>query len=1382
MRLPFRFQTLLQVFLFCYVTQLSATDIWDGPAFSASPEALRQAAEAVKRNKDVDATVLLNEMRFSFDSSGRMTEVRHRIYRVETQEGLNRWSEVSAEWFAWYQTKPEIKARVITSESAVHQLDSETLEDLPVHEQASEVYSDERKYGGPLPALAPGAIVEYQVILQETVPFFAAGVTRERSFAWSVPVNKTRMVLNYPESVPVRYNLQLLPAISVIKSTAANIETITFEQGPLPAYPDEPDHTPPDSVLFPALEFTTGTSWQKVAAEYARMSDEKLRLADVNPLMTKIKTKDATRMQVVRRIVAELHRNVRYTGVEFGESNLVPQFPSETLKRKYGDCKDKAVLLVAMLRSAGIPANLALLDTGPGLDINPELPGMGIFDHAIVYVPAAGTDPELWIDATAQYSQVGTLPWGDYGRRALVISANTESLVRTPELTSDQVVHRELREFAMAEYGPATIVETNEDVGPGDADARDYYSGDSKEIRQQAETYVSDMYLADSLTSLEHGDLSNLEEPASVKYVAIGRRGGTYLDNATVAIRTEALFGSLPKYFKTEVKQAEQSDSGDEKPRAVDWWINPFTTEWDYKITAPIGFKVRSLPPDDIETIGIVTLTQKYSSNSDGTVIRAVLRLENTQRRLTVEQAKQLRKAVLKARNRDAILINFDHVGHSLLSSGKIREGLAAYEEIAAKHPKEALHKAQLARALLTAGLGERAREVALEGTKLEPNSFIAYTTLGQVLKNDLVGRPLKKGMDYTGAVAAYKRAITLDPKDKDAQADLAVLLEYDAEGTRYSENAHLKEAVEVLRNLKKLDEEYERSYEDNVLYDLWYAADYKGLLDYGATLPASEVRKGLIVAATAIQEGSDAALKKSIGVTTDEQSRSKVLANASAVLVRARRYAEATAMLTEAARGESDENQARNITILSKTKRYTDVKLDPSNPDSVIIRLYGKMLSGDLRLDEFKSMLYRPSETSAELVDEKQFKKMMSMVKAQLTSSGTTLINIADTVVSNMHCTAEGDDSSGYKVTVESPGAAAQEVFVVRDKGEYKIAAFSSETTGSNTEDLAWLVLRDLKQNNLSGARVWLDRARERIHASSGDDPLSGALFPHFWTKGQEADARVMHTAALVLLPSNQAGPYLDDLKEARDAEKNEMDRTRLTLVMAYAYSALERWADLLTSSEELIKAEPTSVHAFNLIVIAYRELKRFDDWQELAEQRMQKYPDEIAYVRSAAQVALYRGETTKSREITKTIIDKGKSNEQDLNLYAWYALFLPGPIAPETLDMAHRASDLSKNSNFSILHTLACVYAQAGKTSQAREYLLKAMNTAQMEEPDSAIWLGFALIAEQYGILDAAGTMYRRVEKAKFETPGSNYFLAQRHLAQLANAASATTVSAKQ
>lgn len=1373
MRLSWRLPRLFSIcFLCCYCTLLHAADVWDGPAFSMTPEALRQAADAVKPSKDTEATVLLNDERFTFDSAGRVTEVRHRIYRVETQEGVNGWSEISSLWAPWHQAKPEVKARVITTDGEVHTLDAKTLEDLPVHENSTDVYSDERRYGGPLPAIAPGAIIEEEITVSDTTPFFAAGTTTERSFAWYVPVNKTRIVLSYPGSSAVHYKLRLLPEISVDKSIANGVETVTLEQGPLPAYREDLAYVPPDVVLYPAVEFTTGTTWQRVAAEYARLADGKLRLADVHSLMAKINTKDGTREQVIRRIVAALHSNVRYTGVEFGESNLIPQFPSETLKRKYGDCKDKAALLVTMLRSARIAANLALLDAGSGPDIDPEFPGMGVFDHAIVYIPATTPDPALWVDASAQYAQVGTLPWGDYGRRALIVSATTDSLTKTPELTSAQVIHRELREFTMAEYGPAQIVETDEDVGPGDSDWRDYYSGDPKEIKKQAEKYVKDMYLAESLTALEHGDLTNLDKPAAVKYITTGRRGITYLDSATMAIRTEGLFDSLPKYFKAaeEKSAAGTSPTDAEKPRTVDWWINPFTTEWDYKIKAPLGFKVRALPSDSNEKIGTLIVTQKYSSNSDGTAVEAVLRLENTQRRLTVEEGKQLRDAVVKALNRDAILITFDHIGHSLLASGNVKEGLAAYRQVAVQHPKEALHKAQLALALLTAGLGESARAMAKEAAELEPNSFIAYSTLAQVFKNDLVGRPVKKGMDYAAAVAAYKKAIALDPKDKETRANLALLLEYDADGIRYADPATLKEAVGVLSDLKKLDEDYERSYEDNILYDLWYAHDYKGVLNYAATLPSSEVRKGLVVAAMSVEAGSDAALKKSLETTTDEQSRNKVLGNAAAVLIRARKYPEAAAMFAEAAKGQSSDNQNRRFAIFSKTRPYTDVKLDPADPCSVVYRLFGQMLSGNLKLEELKSLIYIDPENTTESFDQKEFENMRSKTEFQSSSSGLPQAVVADIAVSNMQCTPEGDDASGYKVTVETPGTAAQQIFVIHESSAYKIVAFSSASEATNTEDLAWLVLRELKKNNLAAAHTWLDRARERIHASSGDDPLSGAIFPQFWTKGLDADATTMRTAALVLMPSKAAGGYLTDLKQARDAAKTDAERTRLTLVIAYADSATKRWDDLLAASQELLKATPSSVRAFTLAATAYRQLKRYDDWSKLVQEKMKQYPDEQAYTRSAAELEADRKQAEKSRAILKGIIDKGDATASDLNQYAWYALLVPAPITDKTLELAHRADELSKN-NFNIIHTLACVYAQAGKTSQAREYLLKAMEAAQLEEPNSEVWFGFGLIAEQYGVLDAAESMYRRVEKPEFEYTSSTYAIAQQHLAMLKN-----------
>jgi len=327
----------------------SASDIWDAPAFTAEAVALRDASQAVLAQKNVEATILLNDSQYHFDETGRAVETRHLIYRIETQEGVENWAETSGTWEAWHQAKPEIKARVITPDGAVHWLDQNTLSDFPVHENAPDTYSDERKYGGPLPAVAPGSIVEAQVGIRDTSPLFAAGTVHRWGFGWHVPVNKTKFVLSHAVSLPLKYEVHLVPNATVSKSSDIGIETITLSQGPLPAFTEEDAYLPPDVILYPEIEFSTGNSWSQVAAEYARLYESKIRLADVRAVTSGLNLK-GSRDEVIRALVSLLHSNVRYTGVEFGESSLIPQFPSETLKRKYGDCKDKATFLDARAR------------------------------------------------------------------------------------------------------------------------------------------------------------------------------------------------------------------------------------------------------------------------------------------------------------------------------------------------------------------------------------------------------------------------------------------------------------------------------------------------------------------------------------------------------------------------------------------------------------------------------------------------------------------------------------------------------------------------------------------------------------------------------------------------------------------------------------------------------------------------------------------------------------------------------------------------------------------------------------------------------------------------------------------------------------------------
>jgi Flp pilus assembly protein TadD/transglutaminase-like putative cysteine protease len=1364
---------LVLVFLFSLPAYPQAANVWNRPAFSASPEELQQAATVIKAGKDADATMLLHEEHYTYDRDGKEAQTFHSIYRIENEEGVSGWAEASADWEPWHQSKPEIRARVITLDGVVHNLDSKTLNDVPMNENSPDTYTDARAFGGPLPAIAIGAIGEEEIVIRDTAPFFAAGTAERMLLSRTVPLTRTRVVIDHPESLPLHYFLQEMPGAKVNKTSHDGIETIEIEDGPYEARSEKLTDLPSDLPRGPEVEFSTGTSWQQVAAEYARLSNDKVRAADVQSLIAKINVKTGSRQEVLRRLVAALHKNVRYTGVEFGESSLVPQFPAETLRRKYGDCKDKAALLVTMLRAINMPASLALLSAGPGQDINTNLPGMGMFDHAIVFVPAAGSEPEMWIDATAQYSRVGDLPQMDYGRWALVVDEHTTELKKIPELTAAQNFHREFREFTLTEFGPAKIRETDEQIGPREADYRSYYNGDAKEIRESSEKYVKDTFLADSLIALEHGDLSDLEKPFSVTFVTKGKRGNTGFENAIMAIRVEDLMADFPSYFMTDPKDEKQENgegSGGEKrkPRTKDWQITPFINQWDYKIIAPPGFKLRALPPARDEQLQSARFTQKYSSNADGTVVEAVLRFESPQSRATVKEAEALRDAVVKARNADPIFISFDPIGNSLMAAGKIREGLAAYQQLAQQHPKQALYRMQLARALLSAGLAEKARTVAREATVLEPNSAQAYSTLAWVLEHDLLGRRRKKGWDYQGAVAAYRKAKELDPKDKDIRANLAMLLEYDANGERYTANARLKGAVVEFKELKKMDADLGRQYDDFVIYDLWYDRDFKGLEEALSLLPATDARRGFAVALAAVIQGSDAALKKSLEITTSEDLRRKALTTAGWLVLHLHKYPEAADLLAAGARGESTETQsAAFAATLRKARPRDEVKVDEADPRSAMQHFFAFMFSSRPDLKQMHGLMSQNALRSESKNEEQEFQRTMFGVRRQTEKNGIPYETVGDIVLSNARYSAEGNDAQGYRVTVETPGATAKEAFVVRENGVYKLLDFNFG--GKPPENLGWQALELLKNNDIVGARKWLDWAREQIHMSGSDDPLSVQPFPYFWTKGQEGDADAIRTAALVLVSSKELkGEDLQALLRARDNAKTEQEKARLDLVAAWAYDKQEQWEELSPIAARLLQNFPDSMTAFNLMTTVYAKTLRFDDWEKLVQDRLAKHRDELGYTRSASALAEYRGDFARSRQLIKELIDRSKATSNDLNSFAWDALFLPGEIPQDAIEAGERANQMSQNADFSIMHTLACLYAHAGKAAQARELLLKGMEE-NYEEPDSPVWLAYGQIAEEYGEPDAARTMYARVDKSESESPTSNYALAQRRLLAL-------------
>jgi predicted Zn-dependent protease len=143
--------------------------------------------------------------------------------------------------------------------------------------------------------------------------------------------------------------------------------------------------------------------------------------------------------------------------------------------------------------------------------------------------------------------------------------------------------------------------------------------------------------------------------------------------------------------------------------------------------------------------------------------------------------------------------------------------------------------------------------------------------------------------------------------------------------------------------------------------------------------------------------------------------------------------------------------------------------------------------------------------------------------------------------------------------------------------------------------------------------------------------------------------------------------------------------------------------------------------------------------------------------------------GSYAAARIWAQKLIDQGKENASLLNSSAWFALFT-GKVEEADIAMAIKATQLAKD-NAAILHTLACLYAEAGKTKEAHDMLLRGMDELNLDEPNEDYWYAFGRIAEQYGEREIAIADYRKLEKPKepLSIPTSTYRLAQMRLKAL-------------
>ena len=1343
---------------------------WEGAAFSAAPAALAAAAAKVEGEEGDDVVVLLTESSYVYDEAGRETYSQRIVYRVLTAGAQESWSTVEESWEPWHQERPRIRARVITPDGAEHLLDPATLTENAEAPGDPDMFEDGRILRAPLPAIHPGSVVEQEVTVRDTAPFFAGGVVRQHGLDPGVLVRRARMTLDAPASLPLRWVVRELPGVTPKETVANGRRRVTFEARDLEPLEDPEPGMPGDEARTAYIAFSTGHSWQDLARRYSEIVDRAVAGSDLSAFLRSAGGPAASQLETIERLLARIGDEVRYTGIELGEGGLIPRKPAETLKRRFGDCKDKAVLLTALLRASDIPAYVALLNAGEDeADVESSLPGFGLFNHAIVVVPGS---PAIWIDPTDPYARAGELPTSDQGRLALIASPTADGLVRTPEAISAENRQVETREFFLADLGPSRVVATSEYRGAVERDLRALYATqDGPSLRQAVKSYVTSIYLAGDVTTVEHSKPADLSKPLQLRVeMKDSRRGFTEERDAAVGVSPATLLARLPDEIT-----GDDDGGGKPEPRRSDYiFSRPMTAEVRYRIVPPAGYAPQPPPAARTRRFGPATLSEEYTAGADG-VVTATFRLDTGKRRISPAEFDALRSGVREALQEKPTLVTFDQIGEAHLAAGRVGEAIAEFQREVAGSPKQALPLTRLARALLAGGMGEAAREEARKAVRLEPKSALAWRHLGWVLQHDDLGRRFGSGFDRTGAVAACRKARELDPKDLGIRSELAILLEHDAHGLRYTPQSDLAAAIDEYKAAKKDLGAEAAGVDENLLIALVRAGRFPEAKELVAQMKDSQTGSVLSLVATAATDGVEAAVREGERRFSDDRTRASALQAAAQSLTLARRYPEAAALLERA--GRQSDNAAAMLSmadLLRRARRHEEVPFPANQPATPARRLMTLASTGAPNLKQFAELFSR--DLRPEML---QNQDLWLPGGGQLLAQDLPREVALDFALGALRESVTGDDAVGYRVGFSFPvekNAQDLAIYVVHDAGEYRIAGLGAIRSSLGDE-----ALRRLDRGDLAGARRWLDWALEEAgRAEPGSpadagDPLPSDPFPSLWSKGVEGTAEQARCAASALVasaaPAGDSARALPALRACREAADDPARRNALDLALALAYGQLQRLPEQEETTRRLLAALPSSELAEWLHGRSLVALDRWNEVHALAGRRLQRFADDPWALRLLAEEAEYSsGDLSEAEARLRQIVQSGKAGAGDFNELAWL-LLERGQVNDEALEYGQRAVTLSDYEQPAYLHTLASLYAEMGRTAEAYRILLQSLGARPGEAPGPDDWYVFGRLAEHYGLPDVARKYYKKVvpPKSPQAEPMSAHSLALRRLSAL-------------
>jgi len=375
------------------------------------------------------------------------------------------------------------------------------------------VFTSARSYYVRFPRLEPGDVVELQYRVEDIAPHnvFADYFGEVVYMQSGEPIARSEYVLMTPKAREFYFNEPHVPGVNRSVEERGDQRIYHFLALDVPPVHEE-QLQPPWTELLGHVNVSTFKTWDEMGHWYWGLVKDQFVPDDEVRQRAEALTKGLKDEKAkVTAIYDYVVQNTRYVALEFGIHGYKPYRCAQIFARGFGDCKDKATLIVTMLGALGIKATPVVVRTANKGDIETSPASLAPFDHMIAYVPSL----DLYLDGTAEYTGMLELPAMDRGSMALRVNEGKAILVHLPDPPAADSVSAHKVDAVILGDGSARLDWRADVSGVEAAEWRVRFHAQATR-KQRVQQLIASILPGSEVTALETSNLEDVEQKVTV--------------------------------------------------------------------------------------------------------------------------------------------------------------------------------------------------------------------------------------------------------------------------------------------------------------------------------------------------------------------------------------------------------------------------------------------------------------------------------------------------------------------------------------------------------------------------------------------------------------------------------------------------------------------------------------------------------------------------------------------------------------------------------------------------------------------------------------------------------------------------------------------------